>query len=119
MTNSTRSSIHSVHSRSVYLKLMIFVIASDSINIVTETPILYGILYFSSQSSALDQDCANLKHNLSLSWWKYDKRKRRHCFMWLGFVLFLVVVIVAMSVFISSLTGSSQSYTSKKQIRLS
>merc|ERR1712223_1410432 len=49
MTNSTRSSIHSVHS--------------------------------SSQSSALDQDCTNLKHNLSLSWWKYDKRKRRHCFM--------------------------------------
>ena len=54
-----------------------------------------------------------LKHNLSLSWWKYDKRKRRHCFMWLGFVLFLVVVIVAMVVFISSLTGGSEPYTSK------
>ena len=71
---------------------------------------------FSSQSSALDQDCANLKHNLSLSWWKYDKRKRRHCFMWLGFALFLVVVIVAMVVFISSLTGGSEPYTSKNKI---
>lgn len=70
---------------------------------------------FSSQSSALDQDCANLKHNLSLSWWKYDKRKRRHCFMWLGFALFLVVVIVAMAVFISSLTGGSEPYTSKNK----
>ena len=36
--------------------------------------------------------------------------------MWLGFALFLVVVIVAMVVFISSLTGGSEPYTSNNEI---
>ena len=60
---------------------------------------------FSSSASGFDQDCAILKYNLSLKWWKYDTRKRRQCFMWLGFCLFLVLVIAAVLTFVSKLTG--------------
>merc|ERR1712224_511298 len=62
----------------------------------------------SSTASALEQDCANLKYNLSLKWWKYDTRKRRQCFMWLGFCLCLLLVVVAVVIILSNLTGGSK-----------
>ena len=60
-------------------------------------------LYFSS--SGFEEDCANLRYNLSFKWWKYDPRKRRQCYMWLGFSLLILLVVIAMSVIISKLTG--------------
>ena len=60
-------------------------------------------LFFSS--SGFEDDCLNLRYNLSFKWWKYDPRKRRQCYMWLGFSLLILLVVIAMSVIISKLTG--------------
>ena len=59
--------------------------------------------YFSS--TGFEQDCSNLRYNLSFKWWKYDPSKRRQCYMWLGFSLLVLLVVIAMSVIISKLTG--------------